>query len=55
MHVHVHSSYMTLIGVHEMHGRMHPNQGHVTILFAVDPLSLFGYLTVSSTHPVTSN
>ena len=30
------SSYMTLIGVHEMHGRMHPNQGHVTILFAVD-------------------
>ena len=22
---HTHSSYMTLIGVHEMHGRVHPN------------------------------
>ena len=32
---------------------MHPNQGHVTKLFAVDPLSLLAYLTVSSTHPVT--
>ena len=49
---HVCYSYMTLIGVHEMHGRMHLNQGH---LFAIDPLSLFGYLTVSPTHPVTGN
>ena len=24
-HTHTHSSYMTLIGVHEMHGRVHPN------------------------------
>ena len=31
--VHVRSSYITLIGVHEIHGRMHPNQGHVTNLF----------------------
>ena len=31
---------MTLIGVHEMmHGQMHPNQSHVTNLFAIDPLS----------------
>ena len=34
----------TLIGVHELHGRM---QDHVTILFAVDPLSLFGYISHS--------
>ena len=47
--------YMTLFGVHEMYVLMHPNQDHVTNLFAVDPLSLFGYLTVSSTHPVTDN
>ena len=39
--------------VHVTHGRMHPNQDHVTDLFAMDPLSLCGYLTVSSTHPVT--
>ena len=38
------SSYMTLIGVHVLHGGMHLNQGHITNLFAVDPLSLFGYL-----------
>ena len=24
-HIHTHSSYMTLIGMHEMHGRVHPN------------------------------
>ena len=55
LHVCVHYSYITLIGVHEMHGRMHPNQGYATILLAVNSLSLFGYLTVRSTHPVTSN
>ena len=38
-----------------MHGRMHPNQGNVTKLFAVDPLPLLAYLTVSSTNPVTGN
>ena len=25
IHVHVHYSYMALIGMHELHGRMHPN------------------------------
>ena len=25
VHVHVHYCYMTLIGMHELHGRMHPN------------------------------
>ena len=24
-HIDIHSSYMTLIGVHEMHGRVHPS------------------------------
>ena len=38
-----------------MHGHMHRNQGHVTNVFAVDPLSLVSYLTVSPTHPVTGN
>ena len=37
--MHVRSGYMTLIGVHELHRQMHPDQGS---LFTVDPLSLFG-------------
>ena len=41
--IHKHSSYMTLIGVHEMHGRVHPNQYHVTDLFVYDPPSSSGY------------
>ena len=51
----VHSGYVTLFGVHELHGWMYPKQGRVINLFAVDPLSLFGYLTVNPTHPVTDN
>ena len=31
---------VVLIGVHELHGQMHTNQGHVTNLFAVDPLTI---------------
>ena len=41
--LHVRSGYMTLIGVHELYRQMHPDQGLVANLFAVDPLSLFGY------------
>ena len=46
---------MTSIGVHELHGRMHPNYGHVTNLFSDDPLSPSGYLIVTSTHIVAGN
>ena len=28
----VYNSYKTLIGVHEMHGQMHPNQGLANLL-----------------------
>ena len=34
---------------------MHSNQGHVTNLFAVDPLSLLIHLTISHTHPISDN
>ena len=34
-HTHVHSSYMTLIGVHEIHGRVHPKH-HVTDMLVID-------------------
>ena len=43
---------MTLIGVHELHGRMHPN---LTNLVDDGLLSLLAYLTVSHTHPKPHN
>ena len=46
-HVHVHS-YMTLIGVHEMHGRVHPN--YATDLLVVDLRSSLAYFMM--THPL---
>ena len=50
-----HSSYMTLIGVHELCSRAQPNYCHVNNLFACDPLSSSGYLMITYTHPVASN
>ena len=37
--MHTRSSYLTVIGVHEMHGQMHPNYCQITNLLVVDPLS----------------
>ena len=56
-YTHTHSSYMTLIGVHEMHGRMHSNSCHVTDLFVRDPLSSSDYpmIVYTGTHPITDN
>ena len=48
------SSYMTLIGVHEMHGRVHPNQCHVTDLLVVDLCSLLAYFMTTHPLPVAS-
>ena len=33
-------SYLTVIGVHKMHGQMHPNYCQMTILLVVDLCSL---------------
>ena len=41
---------MTLIGVHEMHGRVHSNQCHVTDLLVVDLRSSLAYFVM--THPL---
>ena len=49
-HTHKQYSYMTLIGVHEMHGRVHPNECHVTDLLAVDLCSSLAYFM--TTHPL---
>ena len=46
----VHNSYLPVIGVHEMHGRMHPNYWQITILLAVDLCSSLAYFMM--THPL---
>ena len=48
------NSYITLIGVHELHGRMHPSEGHVTILVADDPLSSPAWAPHGHLHPSSS-
>ena len=44
------NSYLTVFGVHEMHGRMHPNYCQITILLVVDLCSSFAYFMM--THPL---
>ena len=53
--VRIYNTYMTLIGVHEMHDRVHPNQCHVTDLFVRDPISSSGYPMIIYTHPIADN
>ena len=45
-----HNSYLTVIGVHEMHGRMHPNHCQITILLVVHLSSSLAYFMM--THPL---
>ena len=49
------NSCKTLIGVHEMHGRMHPNLGLATILLAHDPLSSLTYRRILYVPHVAGN
>ena len=37
-------SYMTLIGVHELHGQMHHNQDHVTTLYIYIYIYIYIYM-----------
>ena len=46
----VHNSYLTVIGMHEMHGGMHPNYCQITILLVVDLCSSLVYFMI--THPL---
>ena len=50
-----HSSYLAIIGMHELHGRIYSNQGQVTNLFYDDPLSPLMNLVVTSIHLVVEN
>ena len=49
-----HNSYLTVIGVHEMHGRMHPNYCQITILLVVDLCSSLAYFMMTQPLPIAS-
>ena len=51
----VHSSYLTVIVVHEMHSRMHHNHCQITNLLAHDPPSSLAYLMMTHPLPLASN
>ena len=52
---HVRYSYKTFNGVHEMHGRMHPNEGLVTVSLVHDPLSSLAYPMITHTPLAAGN
>ena len=50
--IRIHNSYLTVIGMHEMHGRMHPNYCQITILLAVDLCSSSAYFMMTQPLPI---
>ena len=45
-------SYLTVIWVHVMHGRMHPNYYQITILLVVDLCSSLAYFMMTQPLPI---
>ena len=50
----VHNSYLIAIGVHEMHGQMHPNYCKITILLVVRLCSSLAYFMMTQPLPIAS-
>ena len=50
----IYNSYLPVIGVHEMHGRMHPNYWQITILLVVDLCSSLAYFMMTQPLPIAS-
>ena len=50
LYLYTYNSYLPVIGVHEMHSRMHPNYWQITILLVVDLCSSLAYFMM--THPL---
>ena len=48
----INNSYLPVIGVHEMHGRMHPNNWKITILLVVDLCSSLAYFMMTQPFPI---
>ena len=51
-HMYAHNSYLPVIGMHEMHGRMHPNYRQITILLVVDLCSSLAYFMMTQPLPI---
>ena len=49
-----HNSYLIVIGVHEMHGQMHPNYCQMTTLLIVDLCSSLTYFMMTHPLPIAS-
>ena len=49
------NSYLPVIGVHEMHGRMHPNYWQITILLVVDLCSSLADFIMIQPLPIAGN
>ena len=54
-HTHTHDSYLIVIVVHELHGRMHHKYCQITILLAHNPLSSSAYPMITHPPPVADN
>ena len=52
MHTNMYNSYLPVIGVHEVHGRMHPNYCQITIMLVVDLCSLLVYFMMIHPLPI---
>ena len=53
--VHTYNSYLIVIGVHEMHGQIHPNYCQITILLVIDLCSSLAYFMMTrSPLPIAS-
>ena len=50
MNAHAYDSFLIVIGVYEMHGRIHPNYYQITVLLVVDVCSSLAYFMM--THPL---
>ena len=48
----IYNSYLPVIGVHEMHGRMHPNYWQITILLVFDLYSSLAYFMMTQPLPI---
>ena len=50
--IYAHNSYLSVIGVHEMHDRMYPNYWQITILLVVDHCSSISLAYFMMTQPL---
>ena len=50
--IYMYNSYLTVIWMHEMHGRMYPNYCQITIMLVVDLCSSLAYFMMTQSLPI---